>query len=426
MRIIKIIIYITVILILICICGLIFLQSETNNNNNNNTNTGTNSKTEVNENSINEKYPNRDKVDVKRQDISTVKNRTDFFTVQSIVNKYLNIIVSGDQNKLRDILDKEYLQNNDINMIQSYNNIQLFTAEKIYYRVENNISTYFVYGIIEEDIMDEKMPENEFNITVVVDYNNNTFSIIPKEIENIDTYKYTTGNIDVNDNNTYTTVAITDENMANLYLNEYRDNAMYNSEKAYDLLNSEYRNKKFGSLEKYKEYVNKRVSKIALLKLDKYLIKERENYTEYTLIDTDGNYYIFQENAPMQYTVILDTYTINIPEFIEKYDKAYKRDKVIMNIERFFEAINLFDYEYAYGKLDESFKNKYFSSLSEFEEYAKENFEYDEKIDYIEFSDSDGIYTYDIELKNGENIIQKTFTVKLLEGTDYKLSFNVK
>jgi soluble lytic murein transglycosylase len=80
--------------------------------------------------------------------------------------------------------------------------------------------------------------------------------------------------------------------------------------------------KQYGEFESYEEW-NIYFSTIKLLELEKYLIKQRDGYTEYTLIDTYGNYYIFQETSPMQYTVVLDTYTIDIPEFVEKYSNEY-------------------------------------------------------------------------------------------------------
>ena len=126
----------------------------------------------------------------------------------------------------------------------------------------------------------------------------------------------------------------------------------------------------------------------------------------------------------MQYTVILDTYTVFLPAFLEKYNSGDEETKVEMNIGRFFEAIQAGDYEFAYSKLDETFRANYFLDLAQFENYAKNNFIYDE-MSYEEFFDIEGIYTSVIELENEENTTQKTFTVNLLEGTDFTISFEV-
>lgn len=51
----------------------------------------------------------------------------------------------------------------------------------------------------------------------------------------------------------------------------------------------------------------------------------------------------------MNFTVILDTYTIDLPEFTEKYTKASDEEKVLLNIQKGFTAINDKDYRYVYN-----------------------------------------------------------------------------
>ena len=55
--------------------------------------------------------------------------------------------------------------------------------------------------------------------------------------------------------NEYIATYVTDEDMAKIYLNDYIQNMYFDIEYAYSLLDEEYRNKKFGSLESYKTYV---------------------------------------------------------------------------------------------------------------------------------------------------------------------------
>jgi len=418
-------IMIIILLILICILSILRFSIKQKNEENNNLiqNNNTNEYSVVN--TVVESYPDRSMVNIESQDVQFVENRTDYFTVQEIVNKYLNILYSRNENELINILDKNYIENNNIGNIQNYENSQQFVAKEIYYRVDNNISTYFVYGTIEEQIMDEKMPEYEFNITVIVDYNTNAFSIIPKEISNINTYRYEGSSIEVNDDNTYQNIMITDGNMANIYLNAYKEDITYNIEDAYNSLNEEYRNKRFGNIEEYKKYLNNKFEAIGLINLDKYLIKERDGYIEYVLIDTEGNYYIFNEKSVMNYEVILDTYTIDVPEFIEKYNSGDEEEKVKLSIGRFLEAIYEKDYQYAYNKLHESFKAQTFNTIEEFENYIKNIFSDNVSIEYNEFLNLDGRYSYLLIIENDGATYEKRFTVELLGGTDYTISFDV-
>ena len=93
---------------------------------------------------------------------------------------------------------------------------------------------------------------------------------------------------------------------------KYRQEVLYNAELTYNSLDKDYKEKKFENLEEFKTYAKNNIRKHVVMTVDKYQKEQAENYTQYTLLDTKGNYYIFRETAPMQYTLILDTYTIDI------------------------------------------------------------------------------------------------------------------
>ena len=120
---------------------------------------------------------------------------------------------------------------------------------------------------------------------------------------------------------------------------------------------------------------------------------------------------------------MLDTYTIDIEEFIEKYESVNEKEKVILNIQKFINSINDNNYNYAYNCLADSFKNNYFSNVEDFKNYIENNFGNNIDISYIEFDTvAEKYYTYRVNISNR---IQKTFIVQLGEGTDFKLSFDI-
>ena len=175
--------------------------------------------------------------------------------------------------------------------------------------------------------------------------------------------------------------------------------------------------------------------------IEKYKINDKENEKEYICIDQYGNYYIFKDNGVMNYTVKLDTYTIDTEDFNNKYDNGSDQLKVGMNLEKIFQALNRKDYEYIYEKLDSTFKQNNFSTLNDFEQYAKENFYDINKIEYGKFQEKSGVYIYEIlisdaqeivsndEEKNDEQIsenkIQRNFVVKLEDNKDFIFAFNL-
>ena len=185
---------------------------------------------------------------------------------------------------------------------------------------------------------------------------------------------------------------------------------------------------KFDTLDEYKKYMKKNIRYIISSSIEKYQINEFDEYTEYICIDQYGNYYIFKETGVMNYTLQLDTYTIDSQEFIEKYNKGSEQLKVGMNLEKIFQALNRKDYEYIYKKLHNTFKTNNFPTLQSFEDYMEENFFDMNKIDYGKFEEKSGVYIYEVNITDAteieENTIEKSFIVQLNEGTDFAISFN--
>lgn len=120
--------------------------------------------------------------------ITLLDNRNMFFTVSTCVNRYIDYIVKKNNNSLYLILDAKYIAKNNIteqnilNSVDKITNKQVFIARKIYEMAEDNYnSTFYVYGTIRDDKDEEKTQEKDFYITVKLNYENNTFSIIPFE-----------------------------------------------------------------------------------------------------------------------------------------------------------------------------------------------------------------------------------------------------
>ena len=102
----------------------------------------------------------------------------------------------------------------------------------------------------------------------------------------------------------------------------------------------------------------------------------------------------------------------------------------MMNIDKFFQMLNAKDYKAAYEKLDMNFKNNYFKTEQDFENYIKQRvFSYN-KVEYVSYNgDISGIFKYDLNLKNKQNETQEvSFSVvmQLKEGTDFVMSFNIQ
>ena len=110
--------------------------------------------------------------------------------------------------------------------------------------------------------------------------------------------------------NEYIASYVSDEDMAKIYLNDYVHNMFYDVEKAYNLLDVEYRTKKFVSLDAFKYYVDS--LDYSTYDLAKYYKKDVDGYIIFGVYDGNGNFFAFKTKGVLQYTVYLDDYTVEI------------------------------------------------------------------------------------------------------------------
>lgn len=113
--------------------------------------------------------------------------------------------------------------------------------------------------------------------------------------------------------NEYLPVMINNEDIVKIYLNNYKNNILTDISAAYNLLNKEYREKKFGNIDKFKEYIKNFISlSTYTMEVDKYSISSVGGDKLFNIYDKSGNQYIIREKSIMDYEVYLDEYTVSI------------------------------------------------------------------------------------------------------------------
>ena len=226
-------------------------------------------------------------------------------------------------------------------------------------------------------------------------------------------------NVETNTNQNNASENITDENYAKNLFNQYKQELQNSISSAYDKLDEEYKNVKFGTLEKFKEYINNNEARYSAMQIAKYQKTEKDDYIQYVCIDKNGYYYIFRVTQSMNYTVILDTYTIDLPEFTAKYKATNETTKVAYNIDKIKQAINANDFQYVYSKLDATFKQNNFADYNKFEQYLKSNIS---KFEYKSASLYGNVYVATIEISDTKEM---KIIMKLSNETDFSISFNL-
>ena len=333
-----------------------------------------------------------------------------YYSVKEIINTYMNSIkeFNGDSEiefgKLKENKETtiENLQNDAIDNIydtlaDEYVKECNITKEKIKnqiskYKKQGNYTEDIDYNINIKDMYYKSITENldivfiEMNIDhydddrviLELDKKNSTYMLYGTEY--IDKYQYNK-NTDINilkinreeieekNYNIFQVMNVDNKYIVNQLFLDYQKNMKNQIELAYSLLDDDYKNKKFGEINNFKKYIQENNEIVENATLSKYMVNQYEDYTEYVCIDDIGRYYIFILKTPINYKVLLDTYTVDLNEFIEKYNSGDERDKVGMNIEKIKNAINDKDYEYVYSKLNENFKKYEFNNAENLSVY---------------------------------------------------------
>ena len=315
--------------------------------------------------------------------------------------------------------------------------IDKFYAQKIYYNTIkfDEQSQYYIYGIywknsykekhniyITIDMQEEKMLYSYEQSTIDI-----TFQQFLSEINKIDKTKIST-NINFDENKKVNYLEYNTATKIERYYDYYIDLVQYDAREAYELLDENYREKRFGNLENYLNYIKEYKNIIINDKLQKYTAKyfEDEDQYQYACLDINNKYFIINEKKLLDYSILLDEYTIDIPQFIEKYNYSDIQNKVALNIDKFIKGINDKNYNYSYSILADSFKQNKFPSINLFEQAVKNEFFENCSIEYSVFNEQGNNYIYSVVLRdtNSNNTKNMIIVMKLGDETDFEMSYS--
>lgn len=106
-------------------------------------------------------------------------------------------------------------------------------------------------------------------------------------------------------------INMNEEQIARKYLAEYLKLIYLDPETAYDLIDSEYRQIRFGSIDKFKEHFDNLISdKFFDAKVTELSVSRKSSYKEFYIVDSNDNTFVFREYSIMQYKVLFDIITV--------------------------------------------------------------------------------------------------------------------
>lgn len=254
--------------------------------------------------------PNQNNVISKN--IERLTNEKQFFTIQQIINDFYLTLSNHKTSDLLNLLDSDYILERNINANNLYtylkNNYEVtsYVAKSIYYNPNSSVTYYFVNGyLIDISLMsDENHYYDSINYLIIVDEKNNHYQIRPIDNQT-DIFEYAKEydimNREINNSFEFSLVSVNEENKLAMYMNEFLNFLIYDSNRAYQLLNNDTQ-KMYGNSETFKTKTLDIYSQFSS-KIFSYSVKESGNMKIYTVKDDKQNNITIYESAVMDFKI---------------------------------------------------------------------------------------------------------------------------
>ena len=360
-----------------------------------------------------------------------IESPTTYYTVKGYIEEFFKSAKSAksdssEVNKLLNILDKTFINQNSITSLNINESLSMYiqydyNIVNIYQQATEEI---FVTYLVE---CTQNSSNNKIYIFLAVDNTNGTYKIYPTQNSK---QQYANKNlIEQNSYNSYKNTTVDNEMMCKMYFEDIIKLLQTNTQKSYKLLNEEYKNKKFKSIEDFYEYVDNNNKYYSRASISSYKVNIANNGNrEYIIVDKCGNYYIIIAESVNNYNVMLDSYTVPLTQTTQKYNESTTVQKACICIETIKEMINTKDYNSIYSHLNNEFKLNNYETVDYLEKFIKDKFYENNKFEYKTYQKSTNNYIVNVKVfdcNNDNNSFEMTYVIKLGNTiNDFEVSFS--
>lgn len=378
-------------------------------------------------------------------ELSNIITRYDYYNVkycaeqyQEAINELLNNNNDENKSRLYQMLDEQYinasniLEDNVDNLIANYQQSEIYIDQILSTQLSDAVKAYVVKG---KTIVNNS--RNDCVLIIKLDFLNNTFSVYPYEfcVERGYNNTETGGNLNIqnvdsiakNNSNVYEDQSTSVESIAFSYYDKLKADFLYDPEYLFSILDEEYRDKRFENYEDFLNYINLNRELISKAAISQYSREYNDGYVQYLVVDTYNNHYLFNETSVLNYTVLLDDYTIETEDFKTKYASASIESKAITNADKVMKMINSKDYESIYNLLDETYRTNNFATLDTFIQYINTAFYNANYYTISNVSEQGSYYLITVTCKENASASAATkenrMIISIGEGTNFTMSF---
>ncbi len=249
----------------------------------------------------------------------SILNNEDYFILKSCINKYYLITAgySNNQNQedkdiymenMYSILNKDYLEKNNIfeNDVKSL----MFNSNEYYINIEDilffrDIDKNMYAYVVRIDLREYTTNHITINNMIIIqDRNTNSFSILPNEYikdfdynnikENEKIFFHFPESIERNEFNMFGRYQADQSEFADELIKQLKEFLLYNPQKAYELLDEDFKNNNFKTYDEFKNYIEINRNIILNLTSNNYFMEYVDDYSIYKFKNNKNETFVIE------------------------------------------------------------------------------------------------------------------------------------
>lgn len=254
-----------------------------------------------------------------------VSNGDEYFVIKDILDnyclyiKYINGDISSEETNLKEtgitalknMLDESYISALDITeetlstYADKYTQSGNYSKDVEYSLIINELYAYALSYTETLYFVDISINEVSLQVLIKVDFTNRVFSMFLSDYIEEKEYsiemdeediKISESSIDENAYNTFSYNSVSDKDLAKEYYRIVSTLLITDSNKAYNLLDEEYRTTEYSDYDTFKNYIDENYDQINNATLNKYNVTTEDDRVIYKLSDSEGVIYIVYVN----------------------------------------------------------------------------------------------------------------------------------
>ncbi len=247
--------------------------------------------------------------------INKETNDYKFFAVDDLINDFMIYINTENQEAVNALIDSSYSQEYNVQNISG--TIDRFYSQEIYKQDSITNSIYYVRGIVELVNSQNEVNVGNNYFKVYVDNNNLTASIVflteqeYKSAIESNSNEIEEKTIEQNEYNKFEEKMLTEWDLSERYIEDYELKLKYNIDEAYNLLDEDYKNKKFNNnIQDFENYVEQNKEILYNISIYNCTTQIEENYIQYNVEDANNNIFVIKRTNALEYKILLDNVTV--------------------------------------------------------------------------------------------------------------------